>query len=269
MSKLKSPLRWIGGKSKLAPDIVKIMPHHKCYVEVFGGGLWTLFNKTPSSQEVINDINSELINFWKVIQNNYILFKSEFKYMIPSRELFLEYKAQDIEHLSELQRAVRFFYINRTCFGGDMDNPRFGTSNSRRNRLCAVTDDIDKTLQPIYLRLKNVTIENIDWLDCIKKYDSKSTSKEKQEVLFYLDPPYIEQYGYEHGFSNEDHEKLSKTLKNIDGKFILSINNHPLVHKLYEGFYFIDKELKCTLSSNSDSVSNRKELIVTNFEVKI
>jgi DNA adenine methylase len=243
------------------------MQPHKCYVEVFGGGLSVLFNKKPTTQEVLNDINSELINFWKVIQNNYEAFRNGFKYMIPSREMFLQYKAQDISQLSELDRAIRFFYLNRTCFGGDMDNPRFGTSNSRRNRLCAATDDLDKVLSPAYQRLKDVTIENLDWLDCLKRYDSKPTSKEKQNVLFYLDPPYIEQYGYEHGFTSEDHETLADTLKNIDGKFILSINNHPLVFEFYKDLYYIDKELKCTLSNKSDRVTSRKELIITNFEV--
>lgn len=268
MSKsIKSPLRWIGGKNKLSDEIVKIMTKHKCYVEVFGGGLSVLFKKEKSTQEVVNDINSELINFWKVVQNNFERFKEKFKYMIPSRQLFNEYKSQDIDNLSELDRAVRFFYINRTCFGGDMTNPRFGTSNSRRNRLCAITDDFDEFMRPIYKRLKDVTIENLDWKDCIHKYDEKKTSKEKQDVLFYLDPPYIEQYGYEYGFTNEDHIKLAETVRKINGKFILSINNHPLVHELYKGFYFIDKELKCTLNDGSNAIT-RKELIITNFEVK-
>jgi len=260
-------LRWVGGKSKLSKDIVEIMPNHKCYAEVFGGGLWTLFKKEPSTQEVVNDINSELINFWKVVQRDFSNFVNECKYLIPSRELFLEYKTQDVSHLTEMQRAVRFFYLNRAGFGGDMKNPRFGTSNSRRNRLCSLTDDLDSFLKPIYSRLKDVTIENLDWNECIKRYDSRTSSKEKQDTLFYVDPPYIEQYGYEHGFSVEDHEKLAETLKNINGKFILSVNNHPLALELYKDLYLIDKELKCNLNKGSDSTVSRKELIITNFEV--
>lgn len=265
---MKTPLRWVGGKVRLSKEIVQIMPEHKCYVEVFGGGLSTLFSKHKATQEVVNDINSELINFWKVIQIDFDNFKNKCNYLIPSREIFMEYKLQNVSELTDLDRAVRFFYLNRTCFGGDMNNPRFGTSNSRRNRLCSLTDDFQGFMTPIYERLKDVTIENLDWKNCIVKYDQRKTSKEAQEVLFYLDPPYLNQYGYESEFTIEDHIKLADTLSNINGKFILSINQDTQITELYKGYYFIDKELKCTLNKDSDKVSSRKEYIITNFEVK-
>lgn len=257
----------MGGKSKLAEDIVAIMPKHKAYIEVFGGGLWVLFNKPVTRPEIINDINSELINFWRVVQNKYEEFREKCKYLIPSRELFVEYKAQDISHLSEIDRAVRFFYINRTCFGGDMNNPRFGSSNSRRSNLCTITDDFEKFMHPIHKRLKDVYIENLDWEDLIKKYDVRENIKENQSVLFYLDPPYVETYGYEHGFTNEDHEKLANLLRNVNGNFILTINNHKLVYELYDGFNFINKKVNYTLAKENYGMGERKELIITNYEV--
>lgn len=243
------------------------MPIHKCYVEVFAGGLWVLLNKPVTKPEVINDINNDLINFWEILQNDYEAFKNKCKYLISSRHLFEKFKNQKIQDLSSLDKSVRFFYLNRTCFGGDMNKPRFGTSNIRRSNLGCVTDDVESFLSPIYNRIKDVTIENLDYKTLIPKYDIKQNNFEKQDVLFYIDPPYIDEYGYGFQFDKNEHYILANLIKNIKGKFILSINNHPLAIELYKDFYFIDKELKCSLSKNSESIKTRKELIITNFEI--
>lgn len=266
--KVISPIRWVGGKSKLCHDIVNIMPEHKCYVEVFGGGLWVLFNKPKSSVEIINDINSELINFWKTVQNNYDEFINECKYLLVSRDLFEEYKNTDISNLSELERAIRFFYINRTCFGGDMDKPRFGTANSRRSSLCCITDDVNAFMFPIYKRIKDVCVENLNWNNLILKYDERLNIKTEQSVLYYVDPPYVETKGYENKFTNDNHVELANMLKSINGKFILTINNHPFVYELYNGFNMIDKEVNYTICKDNHGMGHRKELIITNYDIK-
>ena len=69
MAKKKSPLAWLGGKSKLATQIIERMPAHTAYVEVFAGAAWVLFSKEPSKVEIINDINSELVNFYRVVKH--------------------------------------------------------------------------------------------------------------------------------------------------------------------------------------------------------
>ena len=66
---MKSPISWVGGKSKLVKTLLPLIPQHKCYVEVFGGAGWLLFGKQLSNIEILNDYDEELINFWSVVQN--------------------------------------------------------------------------------------------------------------------------------------------------------------------------------------------------------
>lgn len=261
---LNSALRYVGGKSRLYKDIVDIIPEHKCYVEPFGGALWVLFNKNKSNIECVNDISSELMNFWKVIKENFEGFKEKCEYLIPSRELFNDYLKQDIKKLNDLDRAVRYFYINRTCFGGNMvDSPNFGSSNVRRSNLCIATDNLDDFIQPIHNRLKDVYIENMDFRKIIKKFDSKT--KEGSDTLFYLDPPYVNMRGYETKFTEQDHIDLFKLLHNMNSKFILSINNDKLILELYKDYNMIHKNIKCKIAQKAEDVIDQKELIITNF----
>lgn len=65
---MNSPIPWLGGKRLLRKRVISLFPEHKCYVEVFGGGAWVLFGKEPSSVEVLNDIDGELINFYRIVK---------------------------------------------------------------------------------------------------------------------------------------------------------------------------------------------------------
>lgn len=77
-SKPRSPLAWVGGKSKLTSQIIPLIPEHRCYVEVFAGAAWMLFRKPPSKVEVINDINDELVTFYRVIKHHRTAFVDAF-----------------------------------------------------------------------------------------------------------------------------------------------------------------------------------------------
>ena len=265
---MNSPITWMGGKSKLYKEIINIMPEHTTYVEPFAGGLWVFFNKPKVRVEVVNDVNSELVNFYKVIQNNYEELKNKCKFLVSSREIFYEnsrMSKEEIDKLPSIDRAVRFLYVNRCSFGGKMSS--YGFKNSRRPNLSCITDDFDKTIGEIHKRFKDVYIENGDYKEIIKRYDSRPTQVEKQEVLFYFDPPYIETSGYDSDFTNQNHYELAEQIKKLNSKFILSINNHSLVYELYEGFNFINKEIKNTLA-NQDNSRIQKELIITNYDTE-
>lgn len=263
---IKSPIRWVGGKSKSVELLLKLFPQHYTYIEPFFGAGWMLFNKEKSNVEVINDINSELMNFYMIILNNYDKFKNKFNYLIPSRELFNKWKVFNPD-LSDLDRAVRFYYINRTCFSGDMQRPRFGTSNIRRSNLCCITDDFDKFIKPIHNRLKNVTVENLDYKEIIKKYDKKNNTKEQREIFFFLDPPYKETYGYSNEFTKENHKELSDILHKVNAKFLLTINNDKDVKDWYKDFNIIDNNVCYKICKDLKGIGNRKELIITNYDI--
>jgi DNA adenine methylase len=106
----KSPLAWVGGKSKLTSTIIPLIPAHQCYVEVFAGAAWVLFRKEPSKVEVINDINGDLITLYRVIQNHLEEFVRYFKWSLVSREEFDRLQRVDESTLTDIQRAARFYY---------------------------------------------------------------------------------------------------------------------------------------------------------------
>lgn len=263
---MKSPLRWIGGKKKLYKIIVSIMPNHKCYVEPFAGGLWVLLNKPKCTVEVINDINKELINFYRVLQNNYEELKKECKYLVSSRVDFNEYlnmTAEEIKNMNNIERAKRFFYLNRCSYGGKMKS--YGFSNSRRSNLCCITDNFDSIVGQAHKRLKDIYIEWGDYKELIKRYDKKVNVKEKQSVLFYFDPPYDETYDYEG--HKIDYNELAEELSKMKSDWILSINDTNLIRNLFSNFNILGISVSETLAPSGENSKIRKELIITNYKI--
>lgn len=118
-------------------------------------------------------------------------------------------------------------------------------------------DKVEKDVKDTFTRLKRVYIENLDFEKLIKKYD-------KSHTVFYCDPPYIDSRKYVVDFTNEDHIRLAEILKNIQGKFLLSINNHELAYELYKDFNIVDLKHNYSmrkLEHNTDC----KELLITNY----
>ena len=114
----KSPIRWQGGKSRLRHDIIQRFPSHVCYVEAFGGGGWVLFGKERSKVEVFADINSELVNFYRVIQENWEELAKRFEWALYSRDEFRRVMNRRNEERDPVTRAYDFYYRVYTHFGG-------------------------------------------------------------------------------------------------------------------------------------------------------
>lgn len=108
---INSPIRWVGGKSRLRKDIIPLIPDHSCYVEPFAGGAWVLFGKKPSPVEVLNDIDGELINFFQVLKHQPEELIKSFEWELVSRAEFERLAQLDPSTLSALERAHRFYYI--------------------------------------------------------------------------------------------------------------------------------------------------------------
>lgn len=88
----KSCIKWVGGKSKMANQLISMFPKHNSYIEVFGGAAHVLFSKPFSKMEVLNDLDGHLMNFWKIVKYRHQELIDSFKYILSSRELFMEYK---------------------------------------------------------------------------------------------------------------------------------------------------------------------------------
>ena len=108
---------WIGGKRRIADWILSKMPQHACYAEAFCGAAAIYFSKPPSKVEVINDINGELVNMYRIIQHHPEEFIRQFKWALSSRKVFEWEKKKVPETLTDIQRAARFFYLQKQAFG--------------------------------------------------------------------------------------------------------------------------------------------------------
>lgn len=257
---LRSPITMLGGKFRLAKQIVERFPEHHTYVEPFLGAGWVFFAKNPATVEVLNDINGELVTFWRVVQHHLDEFLRYFRYAVVSRELFELIRDQNPRLLTEIQRAVRFFYVQRLAYGGRPDRPTFGSSVVRARGLNL--DTLESHLNEIHRRLRRVTIERLDAQEIIRRYDSPGT-------LFFIDPPYYGTKGYSFLYTDEDFVSLAETLRSIRGRFLLTLNDVPRVRELFDGFEIEEVTTRYTVgnprTSKSTRGAERKELFIHNL----
>lgn len=255
---MKSILPYLGGKSRLAPRIVESFPtDHTCYCEPFCGACWVFLAKEKSHCEVINDLDGDLVTFWRVVQNHLEEFLRYYRFAVTSRTLFeLELKKVG-DTLTDIQRAVRYFYLQKLSFGGKSVGRTFGTTATGPSRLNLVT--LEDSLLEIHWRMKGVTIEHLQAIDCVRRYD-------RPDTLFYLDPPYYETAGYAVPFGEEDYHNLRDVLASIAGRVVLSLNDHPFVRTLFKGFQIQRLTLKYSASRSVESRSTPvHEVLIRNF----
>jgi DNA adenine methylase len=253
---VNSPLSYIGGKSKLSKNIIGIIPEHRSYCEVFAGALWVFFRKEPSSYEMINDLDGNLVTFYRVLQNHLEEFLKQFKWLLVSHEWWDDWTRQlEAGGLTDIQKAARYYYLQRLCFGGRVKGRTWGYSVDHAPRINLFR--LEEELSMVHLRLSKVVIENRNWMDFIKKYDKATT-------FFYIDPPYFNCPFYAHNLYKIDEYKLiADTLKNLSGKFILSINDVPEMVECFSCFKF--KKVSVGYSSGKKRTVG-KELIIRNFD---
>jgi DNA adenine methylase len=259
---MKSPLNYFGGKHRLAPKIVAMLPKdHVCYCEPFCGAAWVLFTKEPSRVEVLNDADGELVNFWRVVQNHPQPFLEHFRFAIISRKIFEWENMKRPETLTDLQRAGRYYYLQRLGFGGRAAGRSFGTGATQPANL--VLSTVEEVLLQVHWRLERVTIEHLDACECIRRYDRPRT-------VFYVDPPYYElTQAYAVRFKGDDYRRLQETLRAVKGRFILSINDHPAVRAMYSGFKIGRVHPTYSVTNSRTAIGSREktrhELLIRNF----
>ncbi|MDG6025986.1 MAG: DNA adenine methylase [Candidatus Brocadia sp.] len=232
---LRSPVNRIGGKYFLRNWIASTIPEHILYCEPFCGVAHLLFSKEPSKVEIINDIDSHLINFFRVIKDheNRQRLVEMIEYLPYSRKLWQEirenWKRGNIPQ-DEIERVAQWFYLNRSTYGADMRRGGFAVpSTTGRNPAQSFRTATD-TFEVVSERLRNVCIENLDYAECIRRYDSEST-------LFFIDCPYYGSEGYYgNSFCQDDHYKLSEILHKVKGKVMISHYGNSLYDILYQGW---------------------------------
>jgi DNA adenine methylase len=250
------PLAYIGGKNRLASKIIELFPEHLTYVEPFCGGAQVFFRKAPSKVEVLNDLNEDIFNFLRVCQLHYEELVRYLRYAIVSRRLFDLFEKTAPETLTDIQRAVRFFYLQKNCYGGLV----------RRRNFCASVQDgsnynpekIPELISKVHERLLHTQLECLPYEDIFKKYDRAST-------FFYLDPPYFNKPYYRFNFVEEDYVRMAEILKSIKGKFLLSLNDMPEIRRIFSSFNIRTIDLVYTARKNAGK--KYTELLIANYPI--
>ena len=255
-TKPKSFLSWMGGKSLLTDKIIPLMPEHHCYCEVFAGAAWMMFRKEPSKVEIINDINSDLVTLYRVVQNHLEEFVRYLKWILVARDEYDRFMMQDVATLTDIQRSVRFYYLMKTGYGARLKNPSFSVAATRPSNFNLLR--IEEELSAAHLRLSRVYVENRPFSKVIERAD-------KPDTLFYIDPPYhgCEDY-YGNGiFGREDFTKLRDQLAGIQGKFIMSINDVPEIRELYKDFLILEVATRYSVANGKNTPV--VELLILNY----
>lgn len=246
---------WIGGKRRLSKTILPLFSQHTCYVEPFCGAAALYFMKDPAEVEVLNDINGELINMYRVIKHHLDEFTRQFRWSLTSREMYKWLQITPPETLTDIQRAARFYYLQKLAFGGKVASQNFGIATTSAPRLNLLR--LEEDLSQAHLRLSRTYIEHLEWQDCVRKYD-------REHTLFYCDPPYWGTEGYGVDFGLEQYENMAGLAKTIKGRMIISVNNIPEMRKIFSGLTTNSVDISYTLSGNNQP-AKRSELIIRNF----
>lgn len=220
---------WQGGKRNLAKRLVERIEAipHITYAEPFVGmgGVFLRRRRAPRA-EAINDYSRDVATFFRILQRHYVPFMEMMRFQLTTRAEFERLARTDPDTLTDLERAARFLYLQRTTFGGKVKARSFGVSPANAARFDVTR--LGPMLEDLHARLAGVVIECLPWPDFIRRYDREGT-------LFYCDPPYWgceDDYGKEM-FENGDFTALSEALKALQGQFILSINDVPEIRELF------------------------------------
>jgi DNA adenine methylase len=167
------PLAYIGGKNRLARKITALFPKHTTYVEPFAGGAQVFFHKSPSTVEVLNDLDGDIVNFFRVCQWHYEELLRYLRYLLVARRVFDLLRAQDPATLTDIQRAGRFFCLQKTSFGGLIlrQNYHYHLANPPNYNPARIPEIIEKAHE----RLQRVQIESLPYEEVLAKYDRPTT----------------------------------------------------------------------------------------------
>jgi DNA adenine methylase len=274
-NKLVAPfLKWVGGKRQLIPTIVEHIPKNiKTYIEPFIGGGAILFHLQPKNA-IINDFNSELINVYCTIKNNLeelILdlqkHKNESDYFYEIRSLD---RKKNFDNLTNIERASRIIYLNKTCFNGLYRVNSSGEFNSPFGRYINPNIVNEPTLRAVnqYLNSNNIQLRNVDYEGILQEANRNS--------FIYLDPPYhpvsesSNFTGYvQGGWSALDQIRLREACDNLTQrgiKFLQSNSSADLIKNEYKSY--IIHTVKANRSINSDGGKRGavEEVIIKNYE---
>jgi len=272
-------IKYVGGKRREIPIFHKWLEvDFDTYVEPFVGGGAVYFHLEPQ-KAIINDFNKKLILFYREVANNREGLISELLQMKNEEEFYYRIRKMFNDEIEkEFSDAAIFAYINRMAYSGLVRyskgkknpdgtwlvKPRFnvpyGRYKTTMEKIASfITEEASQLLQ-------RTLILNEDFEEVFNRI------KDIENPFIFLDPPYIStfhHYNGSDGFTIEDHERLAKCFKEIHGKCLLIINDHPIVRELYADYIkdSYDKNYAINVKNRMKDVTEARHLIIANYDI--
>ena len=267
---IKSPLRYPGGKSRSLKKIVKNLPDNFSeFREPFvGGGSVFIYLKQqyPDLKIWINDLNTELYLFWKIAQSDLLKMVEEIfdikKKYLDGKKLFNELTKVNIDELSEIERAIRFFVLNRITFSGTVESGGFSKQAFQKR----FTESSIERLEKLADILPDIKITNLDYSYLLKSGD--------ENTVLFLDPPYFTAtksrlYGKNGNLHiTFDHKKFSSAMKKCYSPWLITYDDCPEVRENFKFSNIYEWEVQYGMNNyKQDSAAKGKELFISNYRI--
>jgi DNA adenine methylase len=209
--------------------------------------------KERSQLEVLNDINGDLVNFYRCVRFHADPLLTELEFVLNSRQEFHDFRHQP--GLTDIQRAARWFFRNKTCFGGArMDSfgagvAGGGANNSRSARM--------ESIRALNLRLDRVNIEQLDWQRCLDLYD-------RPDSFFFLDSPYTDcDAGMYSEWTETDVRRLHDRVLQLRGRWIITLNDTAAIREIFAGCEIRSVSRARGICNEGKDAQPYRELIIT------
>jgi len=249
-----------GNKARHSDWIIQHIPEHTCYVEPFGGAAGVLFNKPKSKVEVYNDLNDDIVHFFRVLREQPEELKEWLSRVPFSRTLHDEWAADFYNGErcdDDIERAGHFFYIRYSQFGGVADHKVGYAGEKTSSRSGQFSRKVD-ALNEFAERLRGVDVESESWDYIFERYDGPDT-------VFYLDPPYIGTEGSYQDGAGIDHNKLYRYAANAEGRCLISYDSLPQWYG--DGFTVDAKDSEFQMNNGGrGEVKDATEYLIMNFD---
>lgn len=256
--KLQTVLKYPGAKNRIADWICGYIPKHKVYVEPYMGSLAVFFNKRPARIETLNDLDGNVVNYFRVLREKPQELAEQLSLTPFSRDEY--YNAFEVsESDSDVERARKFAVRCWQGFGcSNLYKNGFRSSQQSNSPHCTKEwRSIPDRLMEASKRLLNAQIENLPAVEIINRYNTA-------DVFMYIDPPYLRDTRkpnlYKHEMTDSDHEELLKLLVKHPGRILLSGYENEMYNNYLKGWH---KEHKRT---QAEAGNIRVETLWMNYE---
>ncbi len=258
---IKTPISYYGGKQTLLRHILPLIPEHTTYTEAYVGGAALYFAKEPSELEVINDVNGNLVNFFRVLKADFTELKALIDQTLHSRREheFAMIVYEFSEFFNPVRRAWALWVLSKMSFASKLDGS-FGYDKAKNSVAKKIRNARDNFTVELSKRLELTQIEQTDALRVIR-------SRDTDKAFHFVDPPYVgTDCGHYSGTYNlMDFQNLLELLTQIKGKFMLTMFPHPMLDEFITVNGWTVHEVERTISASKTKRRKQVELIVCNY----